>query len=323
VLDQLTNIGQHLRDKIPTDKKCDGLRIDRCYYDAQGVFRIEGLADRDGQTKELKPFLDGKGVPFDQKRQLAKGWDAGRQTVIPLWPMMVSLAENLPSLPEFDGLVLERAHHDPKNQLVLTGHAIGEQDIKKQTEILKHLLDTHPRWRLRLKDGFVLNITDKKPADAELAKNLALKGLALLQVNIGEARVDALPVCNGWWSHAWPYDERQKRVKPTNAEYDEALRWLGTALRHDPNNVLAWYLRGYILQTLNRSDLTLRDYRRMVALELDDEDLRARRILDLELVQGRLRQSAFAIERNAILEVSDGCLLRSLSESPAARDATK
>lgn len=325
VLDPLTNIGQHLRDNIPlpANRNCDGLRIDRCFYDPQGVFRIEGLADRDAQTQELKPFLDGNGVPFDQKRQLAKSWNAGRQTVIPLWPMMVSLAENLPSLPEFDGLVLDRAHHDPKNQLVLTGHAIGEPDVKKQTEILKHLLDTHPRWRLRLKFGFELVIAHKKPADADLSRKLTLKGLTLLQVNIGEARVDPLPVSNGWWSHAWPYDERQKRVKPTNEEYDEALGWLGIALRHDPGNTLAWYLRGYILQTLNRSDLTLRDYRRMVDLELDDEDLRHKRILELELVQGRLRQTAFAIERNAILQVSDGWILRSLPESPAAPDKTK
>jgi Tfp pilus assembly protein PilF len=39
---------------------------------------------------------------------------------------------------------------------------------------------------------------------------------------------------------------------------------------HNPNDVLAWYLRGYVLQTKNRSDLTDRDFRRMVAVENND-----------------------------------------------------
>ncbi len=324
VLETLTNIAEHLRKSIPSLRPCDGLRIDRCFYDPQGVFRIEGLADHDGQFKELKPFLDGKQVPFDPKRQLPNGWDQGRQTIIPLRPMMVSLAEHLPSLAEFDGLALTRAHHDDKNRLVLTGNAIGGADAKQLTETLRGLIKTHPRWNLRLKTGLVLDITDRVPADPDLAKKLVLKAFALLQVNIGEAYVVPLPPTKyTWWSHAWPFDDKLPRVRPTEDDYERCLEWLNAAVAHDPRNVQAWYLRGYCWQAQRRPDLTLRDFRRMVTYEIADPEQRHNRILALELVQGRLRQSAFEIEQQALLEVAEGWTLRRLTESPAAPDATK
>ncbi len=322
-LDQLKNIAQHLRDNIPkkANFKCDGLRIDRCYYEPNGVFHIEGLADHPAQTVELRAFLDGPDVPFDRKRQLGKGWTEGRQTVIPLFPMMVSLRENLPSLPEFDGLTLTRAFHDAKNRLVLSGNAIGDHDAKQLGETLKRLLDTHPRWQIRTTAGVVVEITDKAPADRELAQRLTMRALHLLQVNIGEARVEpAYPTPLGWWSHAWPFDAKLPRVRPTDDDYDRCLQSLDAALLHDAKNTLAWYLRGYCLQTKNRSDLSLRDFRRMAAMEIEDKELRHNRILDLELVQGKLRQSAYRIEQDAITQVADGWTLRILSESPIARD---
>lgn len=323
-LDLVPNIAQHLRDNIPKVVACDGLRIDRCFYDPQGVFRIEGLADHAKHTEELTRFLDDEMAPFNRKRQLAKGWKEGRQTVIPLRPMMVSLDENLPSLPEFDGVTFRRAHHDPKNQLVLTASAIGDADVKEMTPILKKLLETHPRWRLRTTFGLVIDISDRKKADRDLAKKHIYSALHLLQVNIGEASVVELPDVNaGWWSHAWPFDAKLKRVRPTDDDYDRVLQHTDAALLHDPANVLARYLRGYVLQTKGRSDLSLRDYRRMVTYELDDPELRHKRILDLELVQGSLRQSAFRIEQEAILQVSEGWTLRELRERPAARDTTK
>jgi tetratricopeptide (TPR) repeat protein len=227
--------------------------------------------------------------------------------------MMVSLHENLPSLPEFDGLSIHRAHHDPKNQLVFSASAIGDSDPKVQAELLKTLLETHPRWRLRTSAGVVVNVTERKKADHELAKKHVMSALHLLQVNIGEAYVVPIPPeVDEWLTHAWPFEPKLPRVRPTN--YDRCLDYLDVALRHDPKNVLAWYLRGYILQTRSRSDLSLRDYRRMVELELDDKELRPQRIEDLELVQGALRQSAYRIEQQAILEVSDGWTLRELRE---------
>ncbi len=320
----LPNIAQYLRDRIPTVKACDGLRIDRCFYDPQGVFRIEGLADHAGHSKELKPFLDDEKAPFDRKRQLAKGWGEGRQTVIALRPMMVSLRENLPSLPEFDGFTLTRAHHDPKNQLVLTGHAIGDADAKEMAEILKRLLNTHPRWRLRTTFGVVVDITDRKKADRDLAEKLTYKALHLLQVNIAEARIEPLPPsCIGWMSHAWPFDPKLPRVRPTDHDYAMCLEYLDAALLNDSKNVLAWYLRGYVLQTRNRADLTLRDFRRMVELENEDAELRHNRILALELVQGVWRQRAYRIEQDALIDVGDGWTLRSLRESPVAPDTPK
>jgi tetratricopeptide (TPR) repeat protein len=157
-----------------------------------------------------------------------------------------------------------------------------------------------------------------------VAKRLVNSALALLQVTIGEARIEpAWPSRNVWWSHAWPFDERLPRVRPTDAEYDRCLEYLDAALLHNPNDVLAWYLRGYVWQAKGRTDLTLRDFRRMVALELTDRDLRHSRIVALELVQGKLRQSAFGIEQEAILEVSNDWTLRTLRESPAARDETR
>ena len=320
VLERLPNIAQLLRDNIPKVAKCDGLRIDRCFYDPKGVLRIEGLADHAKHTADLQPFLDDEKAPFDRKRQLGRGWGEGRQVVIALRPMVVSLAENLPSLPEFDGLTLTRAHHDPKNQLVLTGHAVGDPDAKELAKTLKRLLETHPRWRLRTTFGVVLDISDKRPADVELANRLTYRALHLLQVNIGEAHVVPLPLAAiGWMSHAWPFDPRLPRALPTDSDYDTALQNLDAALLHNPKSVLAWYLRGYILQTKNRTDLSLRDFRRMVAMEAEDRELRHNRILALELVQGSLRQSAFGVEQRALIDVADEWTLRILRESPAAR----
>ena len=324
VLDDLKNIAQHLRDNIPKVEKCDGLRIDRCYYDPKGIFRIEGLADHPKHTAELKPFLDDEMAPFDRKRQLAYGWAEGRQVVIPLRPMMVSLKENLPALPEFDGLTLTRAHHDPKNQLVLTGHAVGDPDAKELAVTLKRLLETHPRWRLRTKFGVVVDISDRRPPDVELANKLIYRALHLLQVNIGEARVEPIPpALMGWMNHAWPFDPKLPRALPTDADYVTAIRNLDAAILHNPKSVLAWYLRGYLLQTQNRTDLSLRDFRRMIAMENDDSELRHNRILALELVQGLLRQSAFRLEREAMIHVGDEWTLRLLRESPAVPDTTK
>ena len=39
------HIAQYLRDNMSKLRACDGLRIDRCYYDPRGVLRIDGLAD--------------------------------------------------------------------------------------------------------------------------------------------------------------------------------------------------------------------------------------------------------------------------------------
>ena len=322
-LDMLPSIAEHLRNQIPKIAVCDGLRIDRCYYDPSGVLRIEGLVDHVAQIQKIKPFLEGNAVPFEPARQLAKGWSPGRLTVIPLRPMMVALHEALPALADFDGVNLVRAHHDAKNRLVITATAIGEADAKELTPVLKRLLESHPRWRLRTEMGFLLEIKDRRRADSELSKKLVRRALALLQVTIGEARIDPSPQPPGWWSHAWPFDDRLPRVRPTDDEYERCLEYLDAALPHDPKNSLVWYLRGYVLQTKNRSDLSLRDFRRMAALELDDPESRHARILHLELVQGKLRQSAFRIEQDAILDVSNGVTLRVLRESPVARDETR
>ena len=131
-----------------------------------------------------------------------------------------------------------------------------------------------------------------------------------------------LPLTEGWWSHSWPFEPKQPRMRPTDADYKDCLEILDAAILQDPTNVQAWYLRGYCLQTTNRADLSLR-FPRMVALEIEDEDLRHARILALELVQGVLRQNAFRIEQDAILQVSDGWTLRELSERPAASKTAK
>ena len=72
--------------------------------------------------------------------------------------------------------------------------------------------------------------------------------------------------------------------------------------------------RGYCLQAKKRSDLTLRDFRRMVILEMDDAELRHNRILQLEMVQGALRQSAYRVEQEALLQVANGWQLHVLQE---------
>ena len=92
---------------------------------------------------------------------------------------------------------------------------------------------------------------------------------------------------------------------------------------HNPKNNLAWYLRGYVYQAKDRSDLTLRDLRRMADMESDDREIRHQRILMLELVQGKWRQSAFRIEQQAILDVANGWTLRELRERPVARDEAR
>src|SRR5438477_201032 len=78
----------------------------------------------------------------------------------------------------------------------------------------------------------------------------------------------------GWMNHAWPFDPKLARALPTEDDYDTAIKTLDAALLYNPKSVLAWYLRGYLLQTKNRADLSLRDFPRMVALENDDPELR-------------------------------------------------
>jgi hypothetical protein len=204
---------------------------------------------------------------------------------------------------------------------VFTATVIGDADAKECEPILKRLLESHPRWRLRTTSGVVIAFKERSPVNKDQAKRLVHQALKLLQVTIGEARVErAYPMPGVWWSHAWPFDDRLPRVRPTDVEYDRCLEYLDAALLHNPHDVLAWYLHGYVLQAKDRPDLTRRDLRRMAALEATDRDLRQQRILALELVQGKLRQSAFAIEQVAIVDVSYGWTLRELRESPAAKE---
>ncbi|MBM3995732.1 MAG: hypothetical protein FJ303_16515 [Planctomycetes bacterium] len=306
------SVRQYLRESITKEFRFDGLRIDRCYYDVKGVLHIDGLADRSQQVGDLKSTIDSEAAPFDRKRQLPSGWAEGRQVVIPIDPMKVALKENLPSLSEFDGVTLHRAFHNVKNELEVTASVIGEADKKDLEPILKRLLETHPRWRHRTSAGVAIDISDRKKADRALAKKQVFDALRLLQVNIGEASAAEFPKTEGWWSHDWPFDPKKKRVLPTDADYKKCLEHLDAAILHDPLNMTAWYLRGYCLQTQGRSDLTLRDFRRMAAVEIDDTEARHARIVMLELVQGSLRQSAFRIEQQAIVEVTGGWTLREL-----------
>jgi hypothetical protein len=320
-LDLLNNIAEHLRSSVPKLPVCDGIRIDRTYYDAEGVLHIDALTDRPKHLLELKPFLEGNKLPFDAKRQLGKGWQEGKLTVIPLRPMMMALHEALPAIPEFDGVTLLRVHHDAKNRLVFTVTVIGGADEKECEPILKRLLESHQRWRLRTTAGVVIAVKDRSLANKEQAKRLVNQALKLLQVTIGEARVEReFPTPGRWLAHAWPFDDHLPRIRPTDEEYDRCLEYLDAAVLNNPKDALAWYLRGYVLQTKNRPDLTRRDLRRMAALEAEDRDLRHQRILALELVQGKLRQSAFQIEQDAIVDVSYGWTLRELHESPAAKE---
>jgi tetratricopeptide (TPR) repeat protein len=238
--------------------------------------------------------------------------------------MMIALKEALPSLGEFDGVTLTRAYHDAKNQLVITATAIGEADAKRLEPELKRLLQTHLRWRVRTEKGFVFEITDRRAGDYDLSQRLITRALHLLQVTIGEARVEkAPPTRNGWWNHAWPFDDRLPPERPTAEEYDRAIEYLDASLSHYQKDSLAWYLRGYCYLARGRTDLARRDLRRMVQMEESDRDLRHTRIVQLELVQGKIRQAAFEIERESIVEVSNGWTLRNLPESPVAKDTAR
>ncbi|HKI37994.1 MAG TPA: hypothetical protein VKA46_39435 [Gemmataceae bacterium] len=251
----------YLRGEVPADPKLDGVRIDRCTYDAGAVFVLTGLEDGKEQSRGLKGMLDWAQESAAFKGHLADGWRRGKFTDVPMRRMLTCLRRLMPADALFDGMGLDRGYHDGDNHLVITGATIGPRRRDKAEKALAEMIEAEPDWRIRLSYGGPDLKIKLTPADLELGQRAFERAVE-------------------WFAH-----ER-------NAA--RAVADLDTVLFHNPGDATAWYFRAVCYLAIKDEAAAKRDLRRVLGFAqgrppLVDQVIAYDR---LELVQGRYRATA-------------------------------
>ncbi len=293
---------EHLRRQVPADPALDGLRIDRCWYDGDAAFVLNGLEDAAGQARGLKTLLDAAQQAAAFKGNLPAGWRIGTFTVVPLRKMLRCLQRTMPADPVYDGVALERAYHDAANHLVVTGAIIlmdfpgldnarikllNQRRDERARKALDAAIKADPNWRLRLSYGGPDLVLAAAPADLDLAQRAFDRA-----------------------AHLYGHERKVAR----------ALADLDTTIFNNPADATAWYFRAVCELALGDEAAARRDLRRVLAFA-DGRPPMLGKVIDysrLELVQGINRattsQTAGKIALAAPAEKSVGEIIRELCE---------
>lgn len=301
----LDSLAQHLRDQVPLDPKLDGIRIDRCAYDADAVFNIDGLRDQKKQEEILAEFLDTPRARKRWQRQLLAGWKANEFQTFPIKPMLACLNLVIPDYPELDGIRLDRAYHNPKNELTFDGVMVGRDRNAEVTVLLKRWLDEHPRWRERSRFGVSLSGIQISSRDKDLAFTALSEALQLLRSRYPE-ETD--------WGLLCLHDPSDKENKPKDPlatkRVNQAVEFLSTSLLHNPESSTAWFLRAACFTVLEQDLAAERDLRRAARVDGLFPLRQQERFAFLEYFQGQLRAQLEKDIRVALLEVIRGKKLK-------------
>ncbi len=245
-LTKRASLVEYLRKQVPADPALDGVRVDRCWYDPDASFVLNGLEDVAGQARGLKPLLDEAGRSATFKGHLARGWRLGTFTVVPLRKALRCLQRLMPSDSVYDGVALDRAYHDAANHLVLSGAItlMGFADLDQaRTKVLNRRREeaarkalaaavaADPSWRPRLSYGGPDVVLKVVPADLALARR-------------------AFERAAEWYGH--------------RRQVERALTELNIALFNDPSDATAWYFRAVCELALGDDAAARRDLRRVL-----------------------------------------------------------
>jgi len=258
---QRPSLVQWLRREVPADPTLDGIRVDRCTYDADTVFVLNGLEDGAGQSRRLKGLLDTARNSPAFGAHLAHDWRLGKFTAVPARRLLRCLTRLMPIDPIFDGMALDRLYHGAGNHLVITGAATGARRRDKAEKVLADMIAAEPDWRLRLSYGGPDFAFKLQAADLPLAQRAYERAVLL-------------------------YGHERKAAR--------ALADLDTTLLHNPTDGTAWYFRAVCYLALGDEAAAERDLRRVLALSRGRPPL-VDQVIDyvrLELVQGRHRARA-------------------------------
>jgi len=274
------SVAAHLRRLVPEDTRMDGIRVDRCYYDREGVFVLTGLEDPPSQSRLLDPLLKAVERRADFQLQLARKWHYGTFARVPLAGMLRCLSRAMPADPLFDGVALQRGHHNAAGRLVLSGYAVGRAPRKEMETLLLQLLAAEPAWAPRLAGG-------PMPVFKRIAADPSRTGKA-------------------FWN----------AVSLFVAEKEEdAAKELSTALLHAPGDVTNWYFRAICYLTPGDDVLGERDLRRVMAMTKEHGTdsyssvaFSSINLQRLERIQGSSRQKANKMA-NRLLPTSSGSRL--------------
>jgi hypothetical protein len=279
----------YLRGEVPADPTLDGVRIDRCYYDADAAFVLNGLEDDREQSRRLKGIMDWAQESPTFKGHLADGWHRGQFTPVPMRRMLICLRRQMPDNALFDGMRLERGYHDAANHLVITGAAIGTRRRDKAEKELAEMIAADPDWRIRVSYGGADLKIKLTTADLELGQRAFERAVEL-----------------------YAHDRRAA----------DAVADLDTALFHDPTDATAWYFRAVCYLAIKDEAAAKRDLRRVLGFAQGRPPL-VDQVIDygrLELVQGRYRADASQMAEKFSLtlpvEKPLAALLKELCEEP-------
>jgi tetratricopeptide (TPR) repeat protein len=289
---------EYLRKQIPADPTLDGVRVDRCWYDAGAVFVVNGLEDSAGQARGLKRLLDAaqEGAAFQD--HLPAGWRLGKVLVVPLRKMLHCLQRVMPTDPIYDGMALDRAYHDAANHLVLTGaiamlefpgldqarsKLLNQRREEKARKALAAAIEADPDWRLRLAYGGPDVVLKSAPADLALAERSFQKAVH-------------------WYGH-------ERKVARARDE-------LNVTIFNYPADPTAWYFRAVCELALGDDAAARRDLRRVLAFA-EGRPPQLDRLIDfdrLEMVQGVNRATASQLARKLALAPAADLSLEALKK---------
>jgi tetratricopeptide (TPR) repeat protein len=295
---------EYLRKRIPADPTLDGVRVDRCWYDADAGFVVNGLEDTAGQARGLKRLFDAAQESATFKDHLPAGWRPGKLTVMPLRKMLRCLQRLMPADPIYDGVVLDRAYYDAANHFVLSG-AIAQLDFpgldqarravlnrRRGEEARKGLaaaVEADPDARPRLSYGRPEVVLKSTPADLALAARSFERAV-----------------------HRYGHERKVAR----------ALDELNVVIFNNPGDATAWYFRAVCETALGDDAAARRDLRRVLAFA-GAKPPQLVKIIDfdrLEMVQGTNRATTSQMARKLALAVpadlSPAALKKELCEEP-------
>lgn len=297
--------GEHT--SLPPDPTYDGIKIDRCYYDAHGTFVITGLLDQPIQERFLKAVIEELALTSEWQQHLPRDWRLDMESfkVMPLKPMLDRLRRIMPALELFDGIVVERAYHDAGDRLVLACSTVGNPDTIEASRLMEKLLNTHPEWKRRVSTGALIISTRSLPRDEAWAYQTVSRAISNISKFMLNAQKSESGTDQSGRSHSASCQNEAPRL---GADLDATIALLDSAILHNPKDATAWFVRAMCHLAVNDEELAERDAFRVLAIERSiyyDQRSHLRR---LERLQGnlrintlrlldKLRTESFAIDR--------------------------
>ncbi len=282
-----------------------GLSIQRGYYDADGLFLVSGVQDKDGQVGLLTKRVNDLPADSEIRLRLPAGLKTDRFAVVLLAQLVTCLNDVMPAFEACDGIRLTEAYHDEQNRLAFRGTRVfpNVKNVKAAESAVLNLSKADYIWT-----GIETTVQRAESAVLDLLKADPEWGI---RVGGGVSLTGLTPIPQ----HA--RDEIKSRRADIfglvrDKKYADAQRQLTEIIQQNPDDSLAWYLRGLCLESDGQLELARRDYLRVVILDRGNPAHAGVRSRSLEGLQGTLRVKADAQIKKVAAELTSGQSVDSL-----------